>query len=311
MSRKPLAVAALLLALAPVACASDPTGIYAVIDKVILQPSVGSPEPIQVWGTFALAKGRASDDYAPPTRGYLTFSIIKGKEDVCRKEWADLDKLAGTKQCVAFGARYTLKGTARQGGDPTKNPVPYSLGFGLTKVLASDQMAKKLLDASKPPAKRKDKNEQADSITQVTLRIGGVHSDEDGVAIAQALSQIPNIKVATRPTAQNPTVIVGPLTGAKYDLGELAQAVAGTKTPSRVKGAPSTALLLTYKERDREATENLETICAKLKGVDAKKCRLDTQKKEVHIKLDDKGGAKLADIKTAVPSFDTEYYPKR
>src|SRR5262249_55489864 len=116
---------------------------------------------------------------------------------------------------------------------------------------------------------------------------------------------------ATRPTAQHPTVIVGPLSGATYDLGDLALTVAGTKTPNQAKGTPSASLLLTYKERDREAAENLETICAKLKGVDAKKCRRDTQKKEVQITLDDKGGAKLADIKTAFPSLDTEYYPKR
>jgi hypothetical protein len=156
---------------------------------------------------------------------------------------------------------------------------------------------------------------RADQIAQVTLRIDGVHSDEDGVAIAAALSQVPNIKVATRPTAQNPTVIVVPLEGAKYDLGDLARTVGGTKTPNRAKGAPSTALLLTYKERDGEAAaslaRDLKTICAKLEGVDSKKCQLDIQKKEFQIKLDDKGGAKLADIKAAFPGLDTEYYPKR
>jgi hypothetical protein len=155
---------------------------------------------------------------------------------------------------------------------------------------------------------------RADQIEQVTLRIEGVHTDEDGMAIMNALAKVPNIKVATRPTAQNPTVILGPLEGAKYDLGDLARKVAGTQTPNRRKGAPSAALVLTYKERDGEAAalaRDLKTICAKLEGVDAKKCRLDTQNKEVQIKLDDRGGAKLADIKKALPGLDTEYYPKR
>jgi hypothetical protein len=153
----------------------------------------------------------------------------------------------------------------------------------------------------------------AEQIEQVTLRLEGVHSDEDGVAIMDALARVSNIKVATRPTAQNPTVILVPLEGATYDLGDLARTVAGTKTPNRPKGAPSAALLLTYKARDSEAAlaRDLETTCAKLKGVDAKKCRLDTQKKEFQIKLDDKGSAKLADIKSAFPGLDTEYYPKR
>jgi len=156
---------------------------------------------------------------------------------------------------------------------------------------------------------------RAGEITQVTLRIDGVHSDEDGVAIMDALAQVPNIKVATRPTAQNPTVILVPLEGANYDLGDLARKVAGTKTRNRAKGAPSAALVLTYKERDSEAAaaraRDLRTICANLEGVDAQKCQLDTRKKEFQIKLDDKGGAKLADIKKALPGLDTEYYPNR
>jgi hypothetical protein len=156
---------------------------------------------------------------------------------------------------------------------------------------------------------------RADQMEQVTLRIEGVHTDEDGVAIMDALAQVPDIKVATRPTAQNPTIILAPLEGAKYDLGDLARTVAGTKTTNRLKGAPSAALLLTYKEPDSEAAaaraRDLKMICAKLEGVDAKKCQLDAQKKELQIKLDDKGGAKLADIKKAFPGLDTEYYPKR
>jgi hypothetical protein len=155
---------------------------------------------------------------------------------------------------------------------------------------------------------------RADRITQVTLRIDGIHGDEDGVAIVSALSKVPNIKVATRPTVRNPTVILVPLEGAKYDLGDLARTVAGTKTPNRAKGAPSAALLLTYEGLDGGSAalaRDLKRICARLKGVDAKRCRLDTQRKELQIKLDDKGGAKLADIKATFPGLGTEYYPKR
>jgi hypothetical protein len=155
MSRKHLAVAVLLLALAPAARASDPTGIYAVVDKVILEPSTGSAERIQVWGVFALSQGKGGDEYSPPSRGYLYFTVVKGKEDVCRKEWADLKKLAGTKQCVAFGSRYERKGGIRQRTDPTKDPDRYPLGFGLTKVPADNEMAKKLLAVK--PLEGKDK----------------------------------------------------------------------------------------------------------------------------------------------------------
>ena len=161
MSRRHLGVAAVLLALAPAARASDPVGIYALIDKVVLEPSDGPAERVQVWGVFALARGNGFT-YAAPERGVMYFKLAKDKkkEDVCRKEWADLKKVAGTKQVVAFGARYAANGngTVRKGGgDPTKNPDVYPVGFGMTKVPAKNYMAKELL-AFKPPTKNKDKN---------------------------------------------------------------------------------------------------------------------------------------------------------
>src|SRR5262249_50345518 len=152
----------------------------------------------------------------------------------------------------------------------------------------------------------------ANEVTQLTLRIDGVHSDEDGTAIMNAIRKIPSVKVAIRPTTRNPIAMVVPLRGANYDVGDLARAVAKAQTPNRAKGAPSAALVLSYKSRKgRTVTENslartLAATCAKLKGVDAKKCKLDTGRKEVHVKLDDKGGAKLSEIKAAFPGLDVE-----
>jgi len=153
MNRRHLAVLAVLLAV-PAARASDPVGVYAVVDKVVLEPSTGAPDRIQVWGAFALARN-GGDEYAPPERGYMYFSLAPGKENVCRKEWADLKKLAGTNQCVAFGARYKNNGTVRRGGDPTKAADVYPVGFGLTKVPADSGEARKLLALPKPPDKGK------------------------------------------------------------------------------------------------------------------------------------------------------------
>src|SRR6516162_10089380 len=112
--------AVLFLAAAGTASASDPTGIYARIDKVVLEPSAEAPERIQVWGTFALAEGRGGDSYSKPVRGYLYYSLVKGKEDMCRKEWADLNKVAGKDQCVAFGSRYRPGGTLHKADTKAK-----------------------------------------------------------------------------------------------------------------------------------------------------------------------------------------------
>ena len=39
------------------AFASDPIGIYALVDKVVLEPNEKNPERIQIHGAFAFAEG--------------------------------------------------------------------------------------------------------------------------------------------------------------------------------------------------------------------------------------------------------------
>src|SRR2546426_894233 len=75
--------------------ASDPIGIYALVDKVVFEPSESNPERIQIWGAFAFAAGY---DYAydKPKRGFLYYKLNPAKKDTCLKEWADLKSVAGT-----------------------------------------------------------------------------------------------------------------------------------------------------------------------------------------------------------------------
>jgi hypothetical protein len=119
------------------AIASDPVGVYAFVDKVVLEPSDGQPERIQVWGGFALAEGRG-DTYTPAKRGYMYFAIKPGEEEVARKEWADLKNLAGTDQFVAFGMRYKPAGKVRDAAAKPEKPDVYQTGFGLTKIKKHD-----------------------------------------------------------------------------------------------------------------------------------------------------------------------------
>jgi hypothetical protein len=124
--------------------ASDPVGVYARIDKVVLEPNGDRPERIQIWGTFALAKKASRDEYEQPIQGYLYYSLDKNKEDVCRKEWADLKSVAGKDQCIAFGSRYKPKSTVRKADDKPKDPETYPIGIGVVKVEASSPHAKAL-----------------------------------------------------------------------------------------------------------------------------------------------------------------------
>jgi hypothetical protein len=118
---------------ATLAYASDPTAVYARVDKVVLEPNADSPRAIQVWGVFALAKPDDRNDYLAPVRGYLYFSLAGGSQ-AARAEWADLKQVAGTGQIVSFGSRYQLKARLRPSAEPAANPDPYSVNIGLTKV---------------------------------------------------------------------------------------------------------------------------------------------------------------------------------
>jgi hypothetical protein len=107
-----LAVAALLAA-ALGARASDPVGIYALIEKVIQEPKEGTPDRIQVWGVFVIGSN-GGREHSAPTRGSMFFTLAKGKEELCRREWADLKRVAGTGEVVAFGSSRAPTGTIRK-----------------------------------------------------------------------------------------------------------------------------------------------------------------------------------------------------
>jgi len=136
---KSLCAAALFAGLASTAQASDPTGIYAFVDRVVFEPSETAPERIQVWGGFALANAQNRDDYHSAGRGCLYFKLRAGEEEICKKEWADLKSVAGTGQIVAFGSRNpTNVITLRKADAKLEKPDVYSKGWGMTKVQPRD-----------------------------------------------------------------------------------------------------------------------------------------------------------------------------
>jgi len=129
-------VGAVLVLTAMTVTASDPVGIYAMVDKVVFEPSEAAPQRVQVWGVFALAVP-PGDTYTAPARGYMYFSAGQGREAVAKTEWADLKSIAGTGQGVGFGARYTATGTVRKAGEKVANPDVYPIGGnGVQKVHA-------------------------------------------------------------------------------------------------------------------------------------------------------------------------------
>jgi hypothetical protein len=135
IKRVDLIVKALLVVAGAVtlAHASDRVAVYARVDKVVLEPSAGSPDTIQVWGVFSIAAPENPNGYLPAARGYLYFKLA-GHRETARKEWADLKQVAGTDQIVSFGGRFELRARVRKPGEQPHDPDPYAVSVGLTKV---------------------------------------------------------------------------------------------------------------------------------------------------------------------------------
>jgi hypothetical protein len=138
----PRLLAALILA----ACftlavgASDPIAVYARVDRVVRQPAGQAPETVQVWGVFSIAVQGNPNDYRPPARGYLYFRV-PSNADVARKEWADLNAVAGTGEVVSFGSRWTMQPRVRPADEAPSSPDIYTTNTGLTRVHGNTQYA--------------------------------------------------------------------------------------------------------------------------------------------------------------------------
>jgi hypothetical protein len=121
---------------AAVAHASDMIGVYAKVEKVVLEPSEGPAQRIQVWGVFALADQGNPNTYHRPARGYLYYTLPSNSA-LARREWADLQSVAGTDQIVAFGSRYSQSGArphVRRADERPEKPDEYSMDIGLKKI---------------------------------------------------------------------------------------------------------------------------------------------------------------------------------
>jgi hypothetical protein len=138
--------------IASTAIASDPTGIYAIVDKVVLEPNDTAPETIQIWGVFALADGKSGDNYRPAERGYLYYSLpgSQVQRNSAKDEWADLKKIAGSGQAIGFGGRYTPTGRVRKATEKPTAPDVYPIQMGIVKLHSNSlpgDVIKQLRDA--------------------------------------------------------------------------------------------------------------------------------------------------------------------
>ncbi len=117
--------------------ASDPIGLYAVIDKLVLEPAEGKPQRVQIWGAFSLADTRNNDDYGTPQKGYLYYSCAPAQASTCQNEWADLKSVAGKGVGVGFGGRHMPTGRVRSASDKPESPDTYPIRMGVVRMGSS------------------------------------------------------------------------------------------------------------------------------------------------------------------------------
>ena len=148
-------IAALLVAVAiPVGhrvdAASGPAAIYAIVQKVVIEPGEASPERIQVWGVFSIWDA-AARTYSEPGRGYMYFKLPAPADvqwhrggnqpsaPIARAEWADLNRVAGPAAGVAFGEQGYWRGRLRPADEKPASPDPYPIYNGITQLSMMDQ----------------------------------------------------------------------------------------------------------------------------------------------------------------------------
>lgn len=121
--------------------ASDPVGVYCIVEKVVMEPGETNPTRIQVWGVFALSDGKSGSNYLPPQYGYMYFSLVPGREQMMRAEWADLKKIAGSGEFIAFGGRYAANGRVRNATAKPEAPDAYPVELGVTRLRSMRETA--------------------------------------------------------------------------------------------------------------------------------------------------------------------------
>jgi hypothetical protein len=119
--------------------ASDFVGVYAVVERVVLEPSEAAPQRIQIWGAFALSDGKSGSNYGTAQRGYLYYDCPAGRETVCRTEWTDLKSVAGKDTGVGFGARYKATGRIRKADEKPAAPDLYPIERGVVRLSAGHE----------------------------------------------------------------------------------------------------------------------------------------------------------------------------
>ena len=153
-SATPLALLAVIGLAGAGTPASDPIAIYALIDRVVLEPDSIIPQRIQIHGAFVLqiAPGRFRGG-----RGYLYYEANPSNPRATFTDWSDLRTLAGTNRVIGFGSRFAPTGRLRLESDSVGTADTYPLGVGIYRNLGAGwPMARRVREIHAAPRQPTD-----------------------------------------------------------------------------------------------------------------------------------------------------------
>jgi hypothetical protein len=156
---RPIALAfCLFLSLGGVAYASQPAGLYVLVEQVELDAG-NEPKWIKILGVFMNEPAfdedpRADKSVYGPVQGWLKFDLPESKPDLARLEWKDFTTAKG--KVVAFGSAYTkwpilglaIKHFVRQDAAQVESK-DYPVDHGMYLLRDDSVPAKKLYDFRK------------------------------------------------------------------------------------------------------------------------------------------------------------------
>ena len=133
-------LAALTAATMPVG-ASDPIGIYCVVQKVVFEPNDTEPTRAQIWGAFSYYNPQ-TNGYTDVMKGYVYFAIpadagaaASMQNRQITAELMDLKAVAGTKEVVGFAGRRGPFGRVRPTTETPQSPDVYpALNMGVVRL---------------------------------------------------------------------------------------------------------------------------------------------------------------------------------
>ena len=132
-----LAVLASMVMVASVK-ASDPVGVYAMVERVVFEPSEAAPKSVQIWGAFTPSIEPPRPTYKPEQaygdvqKGYMYFTCAADKASICAAEWSDLKSVAGKLEVVGFSTRWArAKARVRPASETPASPDMYESNVGV------------------------------------------------------------------------------------------------------------------------------------------------------------------------------------